>query len=54
MPHYEYYCKDCKQTFTTTEHINEHGKHEVKCPKCKSKNVEQQYAAFSAVTSRKT
>ena len=54
MPHYEYNCKDCKQTFTTTEHINEHGKHVVKCPKCKSKNVEQQYAAFAAVTSRKS
>jgi putative FmdB family regulatory protein len=53
MPHYEYYCNDCKKNFTVSEHMDEHGKHEVKCPKCNSKNVEQQYA-FSAVTSRKS
>jgi putative FmdB family regulatory protein len=54
MPQYEYYCKDCRKTFTVTEHITEHEKHEVKCPKCKGKKIEQQYAAFAAVTSRKS
>lgn len=54
MPQYEYYCKDCKKTFTVIERINEHGTHEVTCPGCKGKNVEQRAAAFAAVTSRKS
>jgi putative FmdB family regulatory protein len=54
MPTYEYACKECKKTFTLTMTLGEHEKARVACPKCKSKKVEQQFAAFFAVTSKKS
>jgi putative FmdB family regulatory protein len=54
MPTYEYACKNCKKTFTLTMTLGEHEKARVACPKCKSKKVEQQFAAFFAVTSKKS
>jgi putative FmdB family regulatory protein len=54
MPVYEYVCKECKKTFTLTMTLGEHEKGHAACPKCKSKKVEQQVAAFFAVTSKKS
>jgi putative FmdB family regulatory protein len=54
MPSYEYACKNCKKTFILTMTLGEHEKARVTCPKCKSKKVEQQFAAFFAVTSKKS
>jgi putative FmdB family regulatory protein len=54
MPTYEYSCKGCKKTFTLTMTLGEHDKARVACPKCKSKKVEQRFAAFFAVTSKKS
>lgn len=54
MPTYEYACKDCKKTFTLTMTLGEHEKARVACPKCKSRKVEQRFAAFFAVTSKKS
>ena len=54
MPSYEYACQECKKTFTLILTVAEHDKKRVACPKCKSKKVEQQFAAFFAVTSKKS
>lgn len=54
MPHYAFVCKDCHAEFEKVLHIEELGKQQVECPECKSKNVEQTVATFSAVTSRKS
>jgi putative FmdB family regulatory protein len=54
MPVYEYRCTQCNRKFTLTMTVSEHDKKSVKCPKCGSKKVEQQLAAFYAVTSKKS
>ncbi|MGB7864259.1 MAG: zinc ribbon domain-containing protein, partial [Candidatus Sulfotelmatobacter sp.] len=54
MPLYDYVCLDCHKSFETTLTQNEHDKEVPKCPHCGSKNVEQEAAAFFAVTSRKS
>jgi putative FmdB family regulatory protein len=54
MPSYEYFCKDCKKTFTIIMTLAEYSKAHVACPKCKSKKVEQKPAAFFAVTAKKS
>ena len=54
MPVYDYVCLDCNQTFETALSLNEHDKENPKCPHCGSKNVEQEVAAFFAVTSKKS
>ncbi len=54
MPVYDYICLDCHETFELVLSLNEH-EHEVsKCPKCGSTNIEQEVAAFFAVTSKKS
>ena len=54
MPLYEYTCNDCHKNFSTVLTIDKHDHEKVKCPKCGSKKVEQQYSAFYAVTSHKS
>ncbi len=54
MPRYEYLCLDCKKPFEKILTVHEHEDEKIACPKCGSKNVEQQAAAFFAVTSRKS
>ena len=54
MPTYTYMCKDCKKSFTLMMSLNEHDKNRIACPKCKGKKVEQQYAAFFAVSAKKS
>ena len=54
MPVYDYICKDCNQSFELVLTLTEHDKKKVKCPKCGSKKVEQESAAFYAVTSKKS
>ena len=54
MPIYEYLCKQCKKTFSLTMTVGEHDKARAACPKCKSKKIEQRFAAFFAVTSKKS
>ena len=54
MPTYEYKCKDCGEVFDQTITVQEHEEGKVpSCPKCKSRNVEQQPTAFQPVTSHK-
>ena len=54
MPIYEYICKDCQQCFETVLTLKEHETSEIRCPRCQSRNVEQDVAEFFAVTSRKS
>ena len=54
MPVYDYVCLDCHKPFEIVLTLNEHDKKTPKCPHCDSKNVEQEAAAFLAVTSKKS
>jgi|ERR1700757_1962127 putative FmdB family regulatory protein len=54
MPHYEYLCPACSKKFSIVLTLAEHEKGQVKCPKCGSTKVEQQWAAFYATTSKKS
>lgn len=54
MPTYEYQCLECKKKFSVVLTVQEYDKKKVKCPACQSSKVEQQVAAFFAVTSKKS
>ncbi|MFY9531039.1 MAG: FmdB family zinc ribbon protein [Candidatus Acidiferrales bacterium] len=54
MPSYEFLCLECKNRFSLIMALAEHEKGGAKCPKCGSKKIEQQWAAFYATTSKKS
>lgn len=54
MPTYEFVCNKCGKPFTVTISLSEYEKKKYACPKCKSKKVTQQIAAFQTVTSKKS
>src|SRR5258708_40268940 len=54
MPRYQYLCPACSKKFSIVLTLAEHEKGQVKCPKCGSTKVEQQWAAFYATTSKKS
>ena len=54
MPRYEFLCQACRKKFPVILSVAEFEKATVKCPHCGSKKVEQQWAAFYAVTSKKS
>lgn len=54
MPVYDYLCKDCHKTFEMALTLAEHDKQPITCPSCGSKNVEQEFSSFFAVTSKKS
>lgn len=54
MPVYDYVCHDCHKEFEVVLTLTEHDRKAISCPKCGSKHVEQEAAAFFAVTSRKS
>jgi putative FmdB family regulatory protein len=54
MPAYEYECKKCGRTFNLVMSIREHDKAEVRCPKCKSKEVKHLIESFYVTTSKKS
>jgi putative FmdB family regulatory protein len=54
MPHYEFFCHACKKTFSKILALVDYEEGEVLCPQCGSKNVEQRWSAFSAITSKKS
>jgi putative FmdB family regulatory protein len=53
MPVYDYVCHDCQETFELIHTLKEH-EADAKCPKCGSKNVEQEATAFYTVTGKKS
>ncbi len=54
MPHYEFFCPDCNKFFDKILSLVDYEEGEVQCPHCGSKNVEQRWSAFSAITSKKS
>ena len=54
MPRYEFYCEDCKKPFEILLTLAEYEQDKVKCPKCGGKDLQQEAAAFFAVTSKKS
>ena len=54
MPVYHYACKKCQKSFELVLTLSEYEKGDIRCPKCGSKKVEQEYVAFFAVTSKKS
>lgn len=54
MPVYKFHCQDCKKEFTLTLILADYEKGKFKCPHCGSKKVEQRWAAFYAVTGKKS
>ncbi len=54
MPSYSYVCRSCRKSFTVQMTIAEHDKGRVKCPKCKGRNVAQQFGSFGVKTSKKS
>ena len=54
MPHYEFFCHACKKSFSKVLSLVDCEEGEVLCPHCGSKEVEQCWSAFSAITSKKS
>jgi putative FmdB family regulatory protein len=54
MPHYEFFCHDCKKLFSKILSLADYEKGRVVCPKCGSKKVEQRWSAFTVITSKKS
>ena len=54
MPVYDYVCKKRRKSFELVLTLSEHDKGGIRCPKCGSKKVEQEFVAFFAVTSKKS
>lgn len=54
MPTYEFRCNSCHESFSIREHIADVGRTPVRCPKCKSAEVEQMLSGFYARTPRKS
>ena len=54
MPHYEFLCHNCKKFFAKILSLADYEEGGVLCPHCCSKDVEQRWSAFTAMTSRKS
>ncbi len=54
MLQYTFLCRACNKEFSKVLTISEYEKGGIVCPHCKSKDVEQRWAAFYAVTSKKS
>ena len=54
MPVYEFKCGKCNKRFSLTMSVSDRSGRRIKCPKCASVKVDQQYSAVYAVTSRKS
>jgi len=54
MPQYNFLCLACKKEFFKILTISEYEKGRIFCPHCRRRDVEQRWAAFYAVTSKKS
>ena len=54
MPLYAYVCNDCHKSFERVLTLREHDSEQMRCPQCGGKNIQQEAAAFNAVTSKKS
>ncbi|MEJ2088725.1 MAG: zinc ribbon domain-containing protein [Gammaproteobacteria bacterium] len=51
---YAFRCRKCGETFELSESLAEHTKHKEKCPKCGSKDVQQQFGGVQVKTAKKS
>ena len=54
MPRYDFLCRACEKEFSKILALSKYEKGGIVCPHCKSRNIEQRWAAFYAVTSKKS
>ena len=54
MPLCEFYCRACKKFFSQVLKLIDYEEGDIVCLHCGSKEVEQRWSAFSAITSRKS
>jgi putative FmdB family regulatory protein len=54
MPQYEFFCSACKRAFSKVLTLVDYEEGELHCPHCGSKEVEQRWLAFNAITSKKS
>jgi putative FmdB family regulatory protein len=54
MAIYEFRCSRCRQRFSQSMPISQHGRRRPACPKCHSREVEPVLSAFFAKTVRKS
>jgi putative FmdB family regulatory protein len=54
MPTYEFFCKKCEKKFSLTISLKEREEKKLRCPKCSSTRLEQQFSAFTTKTSKKS
>jgi len=54
MPRYEFFCHNCKKHFSMILSLVDYEEGEVLCSHCGSKEVEQCWSAFTAITSTKS
>ena len=53
MPHYEFYCEQCKKEVTLTLSIGERERRDYKCPDCGGKKLQPLMGTFFSQTSKK-
>lgn len=54
MPHYEFFCHNCEKHFSKILTLVDYEEGQILCPHCGSKEVEQRWSVFSAITSKKS
>ncbi len=54
MPEYSFFCQACEKLFSKVLTLADYEKGGITCPQCGSTKVEQRWAAFYAVTSKKS
>ena len=54
MPTYEFYCEECKNSFSIILSLSEYENENYSCPKCKKKKLKQQITSFQTVTAKKS
>jgi putative FmdB family regulatory protein len=54
MPVYEYACLSCKKKFSLTLPLAAYDPKSVRCPHCKSENVERRWSSVHVETSKKS
>jgi putative FmdB family regulatory protein len=51
---YAFQCRKCGERFDVTESLAQHERHQEKCPKCGSEDVEQRFEGISVLTKKKS
>ena len=54
MPSYEFYCRECKKSVPQVLKLVDYEEGDIACPHCGSRQVEQRWSVFYAITSKKS